>query len=42
MIKIGISGYGRISRVVIRAAMAMDDVQIVGINKRNADIDYME
>lgn len=42
MIKIGISGYGRISRVVIRAAMAMDDVQIVGINKRNADIEYME
>ncbi|NLY81764.1 MAG: type I glyceraldehyde-3-phosphate dehydrogenase [Clostridiales bacterium] len=42
MIKIGISGYGRISRVVIRAAMAMDDIQIVGINKRNADIEYME
>ncbi|MBK5253090.1 MAG: type I glyceraldehyde-3-phosphate dehydrogenase [Peptostreptococcaceae bacterium] len=42
MIKIGISGYGRISRVVIRAAMVMDDIQIVGINKRNADIEYME
>ena len=42
MIKIGISGFGRISRVVIRAAMEMDDIEIVGINKRNANIEYME
>jgi len=39
--KIGISGFGRISRVVIRAAVADPDVEICGINKRNADLDYM-
>lgn len=39
--KIGISGFGRISRVVIRAAMGDPDVEICGINKRNADIDYL-
>ena len=42
MIKIGISGFGRISRIVIRAAMDMDDIEIAGINKRNANIEYME
>ncbi len=41
-IKVGISGFGRIGRVVIRAAMDFDDVEIVGINVRNADLKYME
>lgn len=41
-IKIGISGFGRISRVVIRAAMDYPDIQIAGINIRNADIEYLE
>lgn len=40
-IKVGISGFGRIGRVVIRAAMDMDDIEIAGINVRNADIDYL-
>lgn len=40
-IKVGISGFGRIGRVVIRAAMDMDDVEIAGINVRNADLDYL-
>ncbi|MEE0771554.1 MAG: type I glyceraldehyde-3-phosphate dehydrogenase [Anaerovoracaceae bacterium] len=40
-IKIGISGFGRISRVVTRAAMFEDDIEIAGINVRNADLDYM-
>ena len=40
-IKIGISGFGRISRVVIRAAMFEDDIEIAGINVRNADLEYM-
>ena len=30
-IKIGISGFGRISRVVIRAAMDMPEIEIAGI-----------
>ena len=28
MIKVGISGFGRISRVVMRAALDMDDIEI--------------
>lgn len=40
-IKIGISGFGRISRVVIRAAMDMPEIEITGINVRNADREYM-
>ena len=40
-IKVGISGFGRIGRVVIRAAMDMPEIEIAGINVRNADIDYL-
>ena len=41
-IKIGISGFGRISRVGIRAAMDMPEIEIAGINVRNADLEYLE
>ncbi len=40
-IKLGISGFGRISRVVIRAAMDHEDIDICGINVRNANFEYM-
>lgn len=40
-VKVGISGFGRISRVVIRAAMDDPEIEISGINVRNADKDYM-
>ena len=40
-IKIGVSGFGRISRVVIRAAMDMPEIEIAGINVRNADKEYI-
>ena len=40
-IKVGISGFGRIARVVIRAAMEDPKIQIAGINIRNADLDYL-
>lgn len=40
-IKVGISGFGRIARVIVRAAMDMPDIDICGINVRNADLDYM-
>ena len=40
-IKVGISGFGRISRVVIRIAMSEPDIEIAGINIRNADYDYL-
>ena len=39
-IKVGINGFGRIGRLVFRAAMQRDDVEIVGINDL-IDVDYM-
>ena len=40
-IKVGISGFGRIARVCIRAAMDMPEIELAGINVRNADLEYM-
>lgn len=40
-IKLGISGFGRISRVIIRAVMDLPEFEIAGINMRNNDLDYM-
>ena len=39
-IKIGINGFGRIGRIVFRAAQRRDDVEVVGINDL-IDVDYM-
>ena len=39
-IKIGINGFGRIGRLVFRAAMTKNDVEIVGINYQ-ISVDYM-
>lgn len=41
MIKIGINGFGRIGRLVFRAAMKRDDVEVVGINDPFIPADYM-
>ena len=41
MIKIGINGFGRIGRLVCRAAMEHPEVQIVAINDPFIDLDYM-
>jgi len=40
MIKIGINGFGRIGRLVFRAAAERSDVQVVGINDL-IDVEYM-
>lgn len=40
MIKVGINGFGRIGRLVFRAAQKRNDIQIVGINDL-IDVDYM-
>ena len=40
MIKVGINGFGRIGRLVFRAAQSRNDIQIVGINDL-IDADYM-
>jgi len=39
-IKVGINGFGRIGRLVFRAAMQRNDIQIVAINDL-IDVDYM-
>ncbi len=39
-VKVGINGFGRIGRLVFRAAQGRDDIQIVGINDL-IDVDYM-
>ncbi len=40
-IKIGINGFGRIGRLVFRAASSNPNVQVVGINDPFMDTDYM-
>ena len=40
MIKVGINGFGRIGRLVFRAAQGRDDIQVVGINDL-ISVDYM-
>ncbi|MDR3281588.1 MAG: type I glyceraldehyde-3-phosphate dehydrogenase, partial [Endomicrobium sp.] len=39
-IKIGINGFGRIGRLVLRAAQARNDIQVVAINDL-LSVDYM-
>jgi len=39
-IKVGINGFGRIGRMVFRAAVTRDDIEIVGINDL-LDVDYL-
>lgn len=41
MIKIGINGFGRIGRLVMRAALEHDDVQVVAVNDPFIGLDYM-
>ena len=40
MIKVGINGFGRIGRMVFRAAAARDDLEVVAINDL-LDVDYL-
>ncbi len=40
-IKVGINGFGRIGRLVYRASLTRDDIEIVGINDPFLDPDYM-
>lgn len=40
-IKVGINGFGRIGKVVFRAAQQQEDIEIAAINIRNADLDYI-
>ena len=39
--KIGINGFGRIGRLVFRAALTHDDVEVVGLNAPFMNPEYM-
>jgi len=41
-VKVGINGFGRIGRLVFRAAADNPNIEIVGINDPFIDVDYME
>jgi len=41
MVKIGINGFGRIGRLVLRSALERTGVQVVAINDPFIDLDYM-
>ncbi len=41
MINIGINGFGRIGRLVLRAVTERDNVQVVAVNDPFVDLDYM-
>ena len=42
MIKVGINGFGRIGRLVFRAAMMNENVTVCGVNDPFIDLDYMK
>ncbi len=42
MVKVGINGFGRIGRLVLRATTQRDDIQVVAVNDPFVDLDYME
>lgn len=41
MIKVGINGFGRIGRLVFRAAQERSDIQVVAVNDPFLDLDYL-
>ena len=41
MIKVGISGFGRIGRHALRICLATEDVEVVGINAPDKELDYL-
>ncbi|ORY26279.1 glyceraldehyde-3-phosphate dehydrogenase [Naematelia encephala] len=41
MVKVGINGFGRIGRIVMRNAIEHGDLQVVAVNDPFIDIDYM-
>ncbi|XP_015775038.1 PREDICTED: glyceraldehyde-3-phosphate dehydrogenase-like [Acropora digitifera] len=42
MVKVGINGFGRIGRLVMRASLEHPEVQVVAVNDPFIDLEYME
>jgi len=41
MVKVGINGFGRIGRIVLRNALELDDIEVVAVNDPFIDLEYM-
>nr|ATU82294.1 GAPDH [Macrocybe gigantea] len=41
MVKVGINGFGRIGRIVLRNALTMQGIEVVAVNDPFIDLDYM-
>ena len=41
-IKMGINGFGRIGRLVMRASLERDNVDVLAVNDPFIDVDYMK
>ena len=42
MIKVGINGFGRIGRLVMRVSLERDGVDVVAVNDPFIDVEYMK
>ena len=42
MIKVGINGFGRIGRLVMRASLERENVDVVAVNDPFIDLEYMK
>ena len=40
-IRVGVNGFGRIGRLVMRACLARDDIEVVAVNDPFVTADYM-
>ena len=41
-VKLGINGFGRIGRLVMRASLEREDVEVLAINDPFIDVEYMK
>eukprot|EP00344_Euplotes_crassus_P012485 CAMPEP_0197009358 /NCGR_PEP_ID=MMETSP1380-20130617/49797_1 /TAXON_ID=5936 /ORGANISM="Euplotes crassus, Strain CT5" /LENGTH=49 /DNA_ID= /DNA_START= /DNA_END= /DNA_ORIENTATION= len=41
VLQVGINGFGRIGRLVFRASLERDDIQVVAINDPFINLEYM-
>ena len=41
MVKVGINGFGRIGRLVLRASLARDNIKVVAVNDPFISLDYI-
>lgn len=40
-VRIGINGFGRIGRLILRASLDFPNVEVVAVNDHSSNVDYM-